>query len=79
MLLRSNPNIKESKYLEHINKKTTSTTEEKVNEIKKTLIEIGKILTNKEIKKYSKDIHDIIKIITSPHEERVRYYPILSN
>ena len=79
VLLRSIPNIKESKYLEHINKKTTSTTEEKVNEIKKTLIEIGKIPTNKEIKKYSKDIHDIIKIITSPHEERVKYYPMLSN
>ena len=79
MLLRSNSNVKESKYLEHVNENLVTNTEEKVNEIRTNLIEIGKIITNKEIKKYSKDVYDIIKLITSLHEERVKYYPKLSN
>ena len=79
MLLRWNSNVKESKYLEHLNGNLVTNTKEKVNEIRTNLIEIRKIITNKEIKKYSKDVYDIIKLITSPHEERVKYYPKLSN
>ena len=79
MLLRSNNNVKESKYLEHLNENLVTNTEEKVNEIRTNMIEIGKTITYKEIKKYSKDVSDIIKLITSPHEERVKYYPKLSN
>ena len=48
MLLRSNSNVKESKYLEHLNENLVTNTEEKVNEIRTNLIEIGKIITNKE-------------------------------
>ena len=48
MLLRSNSNVKESKYLIHLNENLVTNTEEKVNEIRTNLIEIGKIITNKE-------------------------------
>ena len=43
------------------------------------MIEIGKALTNKQIKTYSKDIYDILKSITISHEERVKLHTNLSN
>ena len=46
MLLRSNANVKESIYLDHLNSNLTNVTEKKVNEIRKQLIEIGKTLSN---------------------------------
>lgn len=77
-LLRTEPNVKESNYLKHINKNITTDTDEKANEIRKLLIETGKIFTNKEIRKYSKDINDINKIMSFPHKERVNYFQNLS-
>ena len=79
MLLRSNVNVKESKYLEHLNSNLTNVTENKVNEIRKQLIEIGKTLSNRQIKTYSKDIYDIINFISIPHEQRVKAFSKLSD
>ena len=42
MLLRTNPNIKESQYLSLLNQNTTNKIDNKINEIRKLLIEIRK-------------------------------------
>ena len=76
---RTNPNIKESQYLSLLNQNTTNKIDNKINEIRKLLIEIGKRFTNTEIKKYTQELYDIVKIITSSHESRVTYYCKLSN
>lgn len=46
MLLRSHPNIKESQYLSLLNQNTINKIDNKINEIRKLLIEIGKRFTN---------------------------------
>ena len=79
MLLRTNPNIKESQYLSLLNQNTTNKIDNKINEIIKLLIEVGKRFTNTEIKKYTQELYDIVKIITSSHENTVTYYSKLSN
>ena len=79
MLLRSLLNIKESQYLSLLNKDTTNEVDNKINEIRKLLIEIGKQFNNIEIKKYTQELYDIVKIITSSHENRVNYYSKLSS
>ena len=76
---RTNPNIKESQYLSLLNQNTINKIDNKINEIRKLLIEIGKRFTNTEIKKYTQELYDIVKIITSSHESRVTYYCKLSN
>ena len=79
MLLRSNANVKESKYLDHLNSNLTNVTEDKVNKIRKQLIEIGKTLSNRQIKTYSKDLQDIINFISIPHEQRGNAFSKLSD
>ena len=74
MLWRTVPNVKESNYVKHINNNTTNDTDEKINILRKLLIENGKIFTNKEMRKFSKDIYDINKIMSIPHSERGNYF-----
>lgn len=57
MLLRSQKNPKENKYLEYLNYDTNNDIHNKVNEIKKQIVELGNTLTNEEITEY---IHKII-------------------
>ena len=79
MLLRSQSNVKESQYLSLLNQNTTNEIDNKINEIRKLLIEIGKRFTNKEITKYTQELYDIVKMLNSSHENRARYYSKLSN
>ena len=53
---RTNPNIKESQYLSLLNQNTTNKIDNKINEIRKLLIEIRKWFTNTEIKKYTQEL-----------------------
>ena len=79
MLLRSQSNVKESQYLSLLNQNTTNEIDNKINEIRNLLIEIGKRFTNKEITKYTQELYDIVKMLNSSHENRARYYSKLSN
>ena len=79
MLLRSQSNVKESQYLSFLNQNTTNQIDNKINEIRKLLIQIRKRFTNKEITKYTQELYDIVKMLNSSHENRARYYSKLSN
>ena len=79
MLLRSQSNVKESQYLSLLNQNKTNEIDNKINEIRNLLIEIGMRFTNKEITKYTQELYDIVKMLNSSHENRARYYSKLSN
>ena len=79
MLLRSQSNVKESQYLSLLNQNKTNEIDNKINEIRNPLIEIGMRFTNKEITKYTQELYDIVKMLNSSHENRARYYSELSN
>ena len=79
MLLRSQSNVKESQYFSFLNQNTTNEIDNKINEIRKLLIQIRKRFTNKEITKYTQELYDIVKMLNSSHENRARYYSKLSN
>ena len=79
MLLRSQSNVKEPQYLSLPNQNTSNEINNKINEIRKRLVEIGKWFTNKEITKYTRELYDIVKMLNLSHKNRVKYYSTLSN
>ena len=78
-LLKSHQSIKESQYLSLFNKNPSNKIDNKINEIKIMLIEYDNKLTNKEITKFTKELHNIKTMINFYHESRVNFYPKLSN